>query len=110
MQSMQKMGGFASILNMLPGMGLGNKLKDVDTDAAEEKLKKITVMIHSMTKYERSHPDCLNLSRKNRIARGSGVNIQEVHRMVKQFNETRELMKKMGNMKGGKNGRFKLPF
>ena len=112
MEQMKKLGGLGSIINMLPGLGLGlgKQLKGIDLDSSEAQLGKIEVIIHSMTKYERSHPDCLNLSRKNRIARGAGVNIQDVHRLVKQFEQTRDMMKKMGNMKGGKNGRFKLPF
>ena len=106
---MKKMGGLASIMQMLPGMGMkGLNMKDVDLDKGEDQMQRIVTMIRSMTPYERSHPDCMNLSRKNRIARGSGIPIQEIHRMVKQFDQTREMMKKMGNMKG--RNRMKFPF
>ena len=65
-------------------------------------------MIYSMTPAERSNPDLLNPSRKHRIAKGAGVDISEVNRMVKQFGEMRKLMKMVG--KSGKKGRFRLPF
>lgn len=70
-------------------------------------------MIYSMTPEERCNPDLLNPSRKHRIAKGAGVDIAEVNRMVKQFNEMRKMMKKLPGLmggKGGKKGRFKLPF
>ena len=67
----------------------------------------------SKTSEERRNPDVLNPSRKHRNARGAGVDISEVNRMVKQFNETRKMMKKLPGMmggRGGKKGRFRLPF
>ena len=90
--TMKKMGGISSILGMLPGMGLGNRnaLKNVNVDESEEKLRRVEVMISSMTPYERSHPDAMNLSRKARISRGSGIPMDEIHRMVKQFEESRK--------------------
>ena len=64
-----------------------------------------------MTEKERKNPDILNPSRKNRIAKGAGVNIAEVNRLVKQFEQMKKMMKQMpGMMKGGKKGRFRLPF
>ena len=114
MGQIRNMGGIGSILNMLPGMGLGSQVKGLDANAAEDAeagLKKTEAIIHSMTDKERSNPDILNPSRKNRIARGAGVDISEVNRLVKQFEQMKKMMKQMpGMMKGGKKGRFKLPF
>lgn len=101
MQQIKKMGGLADILSMLPGMG--SQLKNVDVD--DSAMDKIEAMIYSMTPEERSNPDLLNPSRKNRIARGAGVTIQEVNKMCKQFEQSRKMMKQMGGMMGGKGGR-----
>lgn len=109
------MGGLSSIMGMLPGMpGMGNKkMPELDSEENEKKMARMEAMIQSMTVEERRNPDLLNPSRKHRIAKGAGVDIAEVNRMVKQFNETRKMMKKlpglMGGM-GGKKGKFKLPF
>ncbi len=74
-------------------------------------MKKTEAIIYSMTPAERSNPNLLNPSRKNRIARGAGVDISEVNRLVKQFEQMKKMMKQMpGMMKGAKKGRFKLPF
>lgn len=114
MGQIKNMGGIGSILNMLPGMGMGGQLKGIDasmTDDAEANLKRTESIIYSMTAKERSNPDILNPSRKNRIARGAGVDISEVNRLVKQFDQMKKMMKQMpGMMKGGKKGRFRLPF
>ncbi len=118
MNQMKKMGGLSSILGMMPGMGglggLGKgKMPDLDTEENEKKMARMEAMIYSMTIEERRNPEILNPSRKHRIARGAGVDIAEVNRMVKQFNETRKLMKKLPGMmggRGGKKGRFRLPF
>jgi signal recognition particle subunit SRP54 len=67
-------------------------------------------MIHSMTKYERTHPDVINLPRKNRIAKGAGLEITEVNRIVKQFEQSRKMMKQMTGMMNNKHSRFRLPF
>lgn len=112
MQQMKKMGGLASVMNMMPGMG-GNKMKDVDLDEGDKKLKQIESIIYSMTVKERQNPDILNPSRKRRIAKGAGVDISEVNRLVKQFEQTRKMMKQLPSMMGGiggRKGRFKLPF
>ncbi len=110
MGQIKNLGGIGSILDMLPGMGIGGQIKGLDasaTDDAEANMKKTEAIIYSMTPAERSNPNLLNPSRKNRIARGAGVDISEVNRLVKQF----EQMKQMpGMMKGAKKGRFKLPF
>ena len=114
MSQIKNMGGIGSILNMLPGMGLSGQMKGFDasmTDDAEANLKKTESIIYSMTAKERSNPDILNPSRKNRIAKGAGVDISEVNKLVKQFDQMKKMMKQMpGMMKGAKKGRFKLPF
>ena len=106
MEQMRKMGGLSSIMSMMPGLGgLGGKNKLPDLDSPENDKK--------MAPEERKNPDLLNPSRKHRIAKGAGVDISEVNRMVKQFNESRKMMKKLPGMmggKGGKKGRFRLPF
>lgn len=114
MGQIRNMGGIGSIMSMLPGMGLGGNMKNIqmpDEDEAEANLKRTEAIIHSMTAKERKNPDILNPSRKNRIALGAGVNISEVNRLVKQFEQMKKMMKQMpGMMKGAKKGRFKLPF
>lgn len=112
MEQMKKMGGLSSVLGMMPGIGNG-KMPDLDDEESEKKMARMEAMIYSMTPEERSNPDILNPSRKHRIASGAGVDIAEVNRMVKQFNEAKKMMKKLPGMmggKGGKKGRFKLPF
>jgi signal recognition particle protein len=115
-KQMKNMGGLSSILGMMPGLGAmggGAKLQDVDTETAEKQMARMEAMIYSMTPEERSKPDLLNPSRKNRIATGAGVGIAEVNRMVKQFEQSKKAMKSMSGMfggKGGKRGGFKLPF
>lgn len=114
MGQIRNMGGIGSIMSMLPGMGLGGNMKNIqmpDEDEAEANLKRTEAIIYSMTAKERKNPDILNPSRKNRIARGAGVDISEVNRLVKQFEQMKKMMKQMpGMMKGAKKGRFKLPF
>ena len=114
MGQIRNMGGIGSIMSMLPGMGLGGNMKNLqmpDEDEAEANLKRIEAIIQSMTAKERKNPDIINPSRKNRIARGAGVNISEVNRLIKQFEQMKKMMKQMpGMMKGAKKGRFKLPF
>ena len=114
LREMRKMGGVGAIMGMLPGMGmgaLGKGMKNMpDTDETEKQLKKTESMILSMTKYERSHPDALTPQRKARIAKGAGLKMDEVNRMVKQFGESRKMMKQMSQMMGGKHSRFRLPF
>ncbi len=112
MGQIKNMGGIGSILNMLPGMGIGSQMKNVAIpDDAEDNMRRTEAIIYSMTAQERSHPEILNPSRKNRIAKGAGVDISEVNRLVKQFEQMKKMMKQMpGMMKGAKKGRFKLPF
>ena len=111
MHQMKNMGGISSVLNMLPG--LGNKAKDIEGMIDEKDMARKEAIILSMTPKERANPDLLNPSRKKRIAQGAGVDIAEVNRMVKQFDQTRKMMKQMPGMLGGKSGKrggFKLPF
>ena len=83
---------------MIPGVG--KALKDVDID--DNAFKNIEAIIKSMTKQEQTHPDILKSSRRNRIAKGSGTNIQEVNRLLKQFDQTRKMMKMVTDTKMGK--------
>ena len=112
MEQMNKMGGIGSILNMLPGMG--GKMKDIEGMIDEKAMDRTKSIILSMTPQERSNPSILNISRKNRIARGAGVDISEVNRLVKQFEQSKKMMKQMPGLMGGKAGKrsggFKLPF
>lgn len=112
MNQIKNMGGIQSVLSMMPG--IGGKMGDISGMIDEKQIARNEAIIKSMTPAERANPDILNVSRKNRIARGSGINIAEVNRLVKQFNESRKMMKKMpGMMKGkgmGRKGGFKLPF
>lgn len=98
-QQMKKMGGLTSMLDKLPGMGnLGNMAKQ--TDAAEKNFKQMEAIIHSMTPEERRFPDKINGSRKKRIAAGSGNQIQDVNRVLKQHSQMQKMMRKM-TAKGG---------
>ena len=113
MNQMKKMGGLASIMSMLPGMGgmlpKGAKMGDLADQIDEKKMARTEAIVLSMTPKERRDPDLLNPSRKHRIAKGAGVDIAEVNRLVKQFKEAQKMMKHMPKMMG-KRGGFKLPF
>ena len=103
---LKKMGGLSSVMGMMPGMGIGGgKMPDIDTDEAEKGMARTEAIIYSMTPEERRNPKLLNPSRKSRIARGAGVDISEVNRLVKQFEQTKKFMKQMPGMMGGKKGR-----
>ena len=111
MNQMKKMGGISSVLGMIPG--LGGKMKDLEGMIDEKDMARKEAIIYSMTPAERSNPDLLNPSRKARIARGAGVDMAEVNRFVKQFEQTRKMMKQMPGLAKGKKGRFggfKFPF
>ena len=105
MSQMKKMGGLSSLMDMMPGMMGGGKMPEIDTDAAEKQMARTEAIIQSMTPRERQNPNLLNPSRKMRIAKGAGVDISEVNRLVKQFEQTKKLMKQMPGMMGGKKGR-----
>ena len=112
MKQIKKMGGITSILSMMPGMG-GSQMKQIEDAVDEKKMARIEAIILSMTPSERANPDILNPSRKMRIAAGSGVDISEVNKLVKQFEQSRKMMKQYSGMMGGKaskRGKFKLPF
>ena len=112
MNQMKKMGGLSSVLAMMPG--LGSQMKGIEDAIDEKKMARTEAIILSMTPKERSNPEILNPSRKHRIAKGAGVDIAEVNRLVKQFEQMRKMMKQMPNMMGGgkfgKRGRFRFPF
>ncbi|HET7087119.1 MAG TPA: signal recognition particle protein [Anaerolineae bacterium] len=98
MQQMKKLGPFAQILDMLPGMG---QIKaQIDPALAETQLKKTEAIIHSMTVAERRNPDVLNGSRKRRIARGSGTTVQDVNQLVRQFREMQKMMRQFNSGRG----------
>ena len=100
---LKKMGGAKSLLSMLPGMGAKVKIGDGDID--EKKIERTKAIILSMTKKERNDPSIINYSRKTRIAKGSGTTIQEINQLLKQFEQTKQMMKMMKNKRG-----FKMPF
>jgi len=112
MEQMKNMGGLQSVLSMLPGMG--GKMRELESMIDEKDMARKEAIILSMTPQERANPSLLNVSRKNRIARGCGLDIAEVNRLVKQFEQARKMIKKMpglmGGAKGGKRGGFRLPF
>ena len=120
MQQIKKMGGMGSILSMMPGMG--NQLSGVDMDEGEKSMHRVESIILSMTKEERANPNLINPSRKQRIAKGAGVEVSEVNRLVKQFDQMKKMMKQMPGLMGGKRkggfgglggllgGKMKMPF
>lgn len=114
MNQMKKMGGLSGIMSMMPGLGAmgGRKMPNLDTEENEKRIARMEAMIYSMTPEERSNPELLNPSRKHRIAKGAGVDIAEVNRLVKQFNESRKMMKKIPGLMGGggKRGKMRFPF
>lgn len=93
LQQVKKMGNVKDLMGMIPGMGKAMKDVDIEDDA----FKHIEAMIYSMTPAERAKPELINGNRKNRIAKGSGTNIQEVNKLLKQFEDTKKMMKMMSN-------------
>ncbi len=113
MKQMRNMGGIASILGMLPGMG--KQLGNIESSIDEKQLARMEAIVLSMTPEERKNPKLLNLSRKSRIARGAGVDMAVVNRFIKQFEQSQKMMKQMPGLMGGKRGRggfggMKFPF
>jgi signal recognition particle subunit SRP54 len=112
MQQVKAMGPLDELLGMIPGMG--KKLKGMPTSFDEKEIAHIEAIIQSMTKEERRNPLIINGSRKKRIARGSGTRVQDVNRLLKQFEESRKMMKQLADMsrkgKKGKKGGFPLNF
>ena len=106
------MGNINSMLEMMPGMSK-NKLKDIQID--EKDMARTKAIILSMTPAERRNPKIINGSRRKRIAAGSGMKVQDVNRLLKQYEQSQVLMKQFGGMASGKKGKkgggkFKLPF
>ena len=100
MKQLKKLGGIAGIMRMLPSLGAGGAMPELD----EKQMNRVEAMILSMTKEERSNPALLNPSRKNRIARGAGVELSEVNRIVKQFDQMKKMMKQLPGMMKGRRG------
>jgi signal recognition particle subunit SRP54 len=104
----RNMGPLDDILKMIPG---ANKMKGMDNLQIDEKqIGHVEAIIRSMTTHEKEHPETMNASRKKRIAKGSGRSIQEVNRLLKQFEEMKKMMKQVTNMQKGKKKGFKFPF
>ncbi|HJA30814.1 MAG TPA: signal recognition particle protein [Candidatus Eisenbergiella pullicola] len=111
MKQMRKMGGLSSILGMMPG--IGGKSAELESMIDEKQLARMEAVVLSMTPQERRNPKLLNPSRKHRIARGAGVDISVVNRFIKQFEQSQKMMKQLPSLMGGKGGRkgkFRLPF
>lgn len=116
MKQMRKMGGISSILSMMPGMG--SKMGDLESMIDEKQMARTEAIVLSMTPQERTNPKLLNPSRKHRIAKGAGVDISQVNRFIKQFEQSQKMMKQLGGSMGGKKGKglfggmggMKLPF
>ena len=106
MQQIKKMGPLKNIIEMIPG--ISKQLKNVDID--DKELVKIEAIIQSMTKEERKNPSIINASRKQRIAKGSGMQVNQINRLLKQFEETRKMMKQFNNMTKGGKKKMKFPF
>ncbi len=107
MQQIKKMGPLKDLIGMIPGM---NQMNIPDADLDPKILAHVEAIIQSMTVEERRNPSILNGPRKKRIAQGSGRNIAEVNRLLKQFEEMKKMMKQLGDLQKGKKGKFKLPF
>ena len=110
MQQVKKLGSLESILGMLPGMGnISQKLKDANVD--EKELDRVEAIIRSMTLAERRNPNIINGSRRKRIATGPGTRVQDVNKLLKNFEQSKKMMKKIKGMnKFASKGGFKLPF
>ena len=102
-ETLKKMGGAGALVNMLPGAG---KLKLRESDMDEKRIERTKAIILSMTPKERDNPQIINSPRKKRIAAGSGTSVQEINQLLKQFEQTKMLMKQL---KGGK-GKMRMPF
>lgn len=110
MQQIKKMGSLETILGMIPGMGnISQKLKDANVD--EKEFDRVEAIIRSMTDKERRHPDIINGNRRRRIAAGCGMRVQDVNKLLKNFNDSKKMMKKMQGMsRFASKGGLKLPF
>lgn len=110
MQQMKKLGPLKDLIKMIPGLDT-SKLDDIDFEENEKEMAKIEAIIKSMTKEERRNPSIINSSRKKRIAKGSGTTIQDVNKLLNNFEQARKMMKQFSDMqKHVKKGKFKFPF
>ena len=108
MRAIQRMGPLKQVIGMLPG--IGSQIKDEQLDQGEVQLRRIESMIQSMTKEEKAKPAIINPSRKRRIAAGSGTKVEDVNRLLRQFEQMQKMMKQLGGKKGkGKRRRMPMP-
>lgn len=107
MEQVRKMGPLDQILDMLPGMGKVKGMKDLKVD--EKQMGRVEAIIRSMTREEKQRPEILNASRRKRIAAGSGTSIQDVNKLIKQFEDMRKMMKQFSSMMGGAKKKGKMP-
>lgn len=110
-KQVRNLGGLSKMMNLMPGMNA--QMRDAADSVDDKQIARVEAIIYSMTPAERVNPKLLNPSRKNRIAKGAGVNIAEVNRLVKQQEEMKKMMKHLPGMMGGKfgkKGKFKFPF
>lgn len=112
LQQVKKMGPLDQLLGMIPGLSTAKQLKNLQAEVDEKEVAHIEAIVRSMTPEERRDPSIINGSRKKRIARGSGTRVQDVNRLLKQFEETRRMMKQLADLgnKKGKKGPVKFPF
>jgi signal recognition particle subunit SRP54 len=99
MDQVKKLGPIDQILDMLPGMNKAKGMKDLKVD--DKQMGRVEAIVHSMTKAEKAQPEIINHNRRKRIAAGSGTNVAEVNRLIKQFDEMRKMMKQFSGMMGG---------
>lgn len=102
MDQVKKLGPIDQILDMLPGMNKAKGMKDLKVD--DKQMGRVEAIVHSMTKAEKAQPEIINHNRRKRIAAGSGTNVAEVNRLIKQFDEMRKMMKQFSGMMGGGGG------
>jgi signal recognition particle subunit SRP54 len=109
LKQLRKLGPLESLLGMMPQVGMLKELKNVKVD--EKEITRVVAIVDSMTPKERANHMLINGSRRRRIAKGSGTSVQEINNLLKQYGQTRKMMKSVsGGLLGGKKGKFKLPF
>ena len=108
LEQVRNMGPLDELLGMLPGAGKMKGLKNLQVD--EKKLGQVEAIVRSMTKEEKQKPEIINASRRKRIAAGSGTSVQDVNRLLKQFQDMKKMMKQMTSMSKKKKKGFKFPF
>src|SRR5690606_16446552 len=100
MEQVKKLGPLDQLLDMIPGVSAAKGLKNLQVD--ERQMARVVAIVQSMTTEEKRHPEILNASRRKRIALGSGTSVQDVNRLIKQFEDMRKMMKQFSGMMGGK--------